>query len=71
MATFRNYPGVEDQAITGDEMKKHIDKDHLVAFDTREQLTGYVQGSPPHTPILNKIGVIVKTRNGITRPERF
>ena len=27
MATFRNYPGVEDQAITGDEMKKHIDKE--------------------------------------------
>ena len=38
-----------------------------MAFDSREQLTGYVEGSPPHTPILNKIGLIVKTRNGITK----
>ena len=67
MATFRNYPGVEDQTITGEEMEKHIDKEHLVAFDTREQLTGYVEGTPPLTPILNKIGLIVKTRNGVTK----
>ena len=60
MATFRNYPGVEDQAITGEEMDKHIEKGHLVAFDKREQLTGYVEGTPPLTPILNKIGLIVK-----------
>ena len=67
MATFRNYPGVEDQAITGEEMDKHIEKGHLVAFDKKEQLTGYVEGTPPRTPILNKIGLIVKTRNGITK----
>ena len=60
MATFRNYPGVEDQAITSDEMEKHIEKGHLVAFDKREQLTGYVEGTPPLTPILNKIGLIVQ-----------
>ena len=67
MATFRNYPGVEDQAITGEEMAKHIEKGHLVAFDKREQLTGYVEGTPPLTPILNKIGLIVNTRNGVTK----
>ena len=67
MATFRNYPGVEDQAITGEEMGKHIEKGHLVAFDKKEQLTGYVEGTPPRTPILNKIGLIVKTRNGTTK----
>jgi len=67
MATFWNYPGVEDQAITGEEMDKHIEKGHLVAFDKREQLTGYVEGTPPLTPILNKIGLIVKTRNGVTK----
>ena len=63
----KNYPGVENQAITGDEMKKHVDKDHLVAFNTFEQLTGFVEGKPSPTPILNKIGLIVKTRNGITK----
>ena len=66
-ATFKNYPGVENQAIACDEMKKHIDKEHLVAFNTFEQLTGFVEGKPPQTPILNKIGLIVKTRNGITK----
>ena len=66
-ATFKKIPGVENQAITGDEMKKHVDKDHLVAFNTFEQLTGFVEGKPPHTPIFNKIGLIVKTRHGITK----
>ena len=48
-------------------MSKHIEKEHLVAFNTFEQLTGFVEGKPPQTPILNKIGLIAKTRNGITK----
>ena len=43
-ATFKTYPGVKNQAITGDEMKKHVDKDHLVVFNTFERLTGFVEG---------------------------
>ena len=38
-----------------------------MAFNTFEQLTGFVEGKPAHTPILNKIGLLVKTRNGITK----
>ena len=45
--TFRNYPGVEDQAITGKEMGKHIEKGHVAAFSTFKQLTGFVEGKPP------------------------
>ena len=33
-ATFKNYLGVENQAIIGEEMEKHIGKDQLAAFDT-------------------------------------
>ena len=33
VATFKNYPGVENQAITSDEMEEHIDKEHLVFFE--------------------------------------
>ena len=58
-ATFSNYPGVEEQPVTEEEMTKHIDKEHVVAFNTVKQLTGFGEGKP----ILNKLGLIVKTRN--------
>ena len=35
----------------------------MVAFDTFEQLSGFVEGKP----ILNKIGLNIKTRNGVTK----
>ena len=38
-----------------------------MAFDSFEQLTGFVEGAPPQTPILNKIGLIIKKRNGVTK----
>ena len=66
-ATFRNYPGVEDQAVIGEKMGKHIEKDHVAAFSTFQQLTGFVKGTPPKTPILNKIGLTTKKRNGVTK----
>ena len=40
-----------------------MDKGHLLAFDTYEQLQEYVGGKP----VLRKLGLIVKTRNGITK----
>ena len=57
-ATFTNYPGVEEQPVTEDEMTKHIDKEHVVAFSTGKQLIGLVDGKP----ILNKLGLIVKSQ---------
>lgn len=63
-ATFKNYPDAENQAIIGGESEKHIEKDHLAAFDTFQQLTGFVEGTPPQTPISNNI---IKKRNGITK----
>ena len=44
-------------------MTKHVDEDHVVAFSSVQQLTGFVEGKP----ILNKLGLIVKTRNGVTK----
>ena len=61
--SFRNYPGVEDQVITETELQGHLDKGHLAAFDTHQQLQDYLGGKPG----LNKIGLIVKTRNGKTK----
>ena len=37
-ATFSNYPGVEEQPVTEEEMTKHIDKEHVVAFNIVKQL---------------------------------
>ena len=37
-----------------------MDKGHLIAFDTHEELSQYVGGEP----ILSKIGLIEKVRNG-------
>ena len=60
---FRNYPGVEDQNITDAELTAHLEKGHMVAFDTYAELSEFVD---LQEPILNKLGLIVKTRNGIT-----
>ena len=42
---------------------KHVDKDHVVAFNSVNQLIDSFEGKP----ILNKLGLIVKTRNGIIK----
>ena len=60
---FRNYPGVEEQEITAQELQQHLDKGHIAAFDTEEELVAHV--GEGH--VLNKLGLIVKTRNGITK----
>ena len=61
---FQNYPGVEEQAITDAELTSHLEKGHIMAFDTYAELCEFVD-SP--NPIMNKLGLIVKTRNGITK----
>ena len=43
-------------------MQNHIDKEHVVAFDTYPELVEYIGG----TPILSKLGIIEKIRNGVT-----
>ena len=60
---FKNYPGVEDQQITDDELAAHLDKHHIAAFDSLEELKEFVKGDCA----LNKLGLIVKTRNGVTK----
>ena len=60
-ATFRNYAGVEENVATETELQSHIDMQHIIAFDTCEELTEYVGGGKV---ILNKIGLIEKVRNG-------
>ena len=62
---FRNYPGVEEQQITDDELTAHLEKNHIAAFDTLEELKAYVDGDVA----LNKLGLIVKTRIGVTSIE--
>ena len=61
---FRNYPGVEEQDITDAELAAHLKKGHIVAFDTYAELAQFVDSDEP---ILNKLGLIIKTRNGITK----
>ena len=45
------------------ELTSHLDKGDLAAFDSYAELAEYVEGQP----IPNKLGLIVKTRNGITK----
>ena len=58
---FKNYLGVDEQAISDSELQAHLEKGHVVVFDTFEELSDSVDG----TPILNKIGLVLKTRNGV------
>ena len=60
---FQNYPGVESQERTETELQGHLDKRHLAALGTHEELSKLVGGEP----VLSKIGLIVKTRNNVTK----
>ena len=62
--TFQNYAGVEEQEITDAELTAHLAKGHIMAFNTYQELCDFVGSA---NPILNKLGLIVKTRNGITK----
>ena len=44
---FRNYPGVEEQEITDAELAAHLEKEHIVAFDTYAELAEFVQSDEP------------------------
>ena len=52
------------QAITDKELTTHLGKGHIAAFETKAELAEYVGGPPP---ILNKLGLIIKIRNGIKK----
>lgn len=60
---FRNYAGVEEHGITATELQEHIDKGHLVEVASYDELAAYVGGEP----VLNKIGLILKKRNGVAK----
>ena len=60
---FRNYSGVEEHEVTAAELQGHIDAGHLAEFDSYEELASYVGGKP----ILNKIGLIIKVRGGVSK----
>ena len=61
--SFRNYSGVEEHEVTATELQGHIDAGHLAEFDSYEELASYVGGKP----ILNKIGLIIKVRNDVSK----
>ena len=62
IATFNNYPGVESHQSTEPEMLNHIEKGHVSAFDSERELADHLGAQP----IMSKLGIIEKTRNGIT-----
>jgi hypothetical protein len=55
---------VEESEITKTEIQNHLDKGHLAAFNDLDELRKFVKGEP----IFNKLGLIIKTRNGVTKP---
>jgi hypothetical protein len=60
---FTNYSGVEAHEVTEAELSQHICKGHIEAFDSMEDLRARVCGDP----VLSKLGLIIKTRNGKTK----
>ena len=63
LENFRNYSGVEESEITETEIRSHLEKGHLVSFTSLDDLRKFVKGEP----ILNKLGLITKVRNGVTK----
>ena len=63
LANFRNYAGVEESETTETEIRAHLEKGHLMSFTSLDDLRNFVNGEP----ILNKLGLITKVRNGISK----
>jgi hypothetical protein len=61
--SFVNYSGVEQHEVTEAELMQHIAKGHIAAFNNIDELHRYVKGDP----VLSKLGLILKTRNNITK----
>ena len=62
--SFRNYDGVELDGTAEEEVKTHLQKKHLRAFDTVEELQAFLGGA---APILSKIGLIIKTKGNVRK----
>jgi len=58
-----NYSGVEDDDEVAEELQRLEAARYVRKFGTLEQATKYLKGAP----ILSKLGVIRKTRNGVTK----
>ena len=39
---FRNYHGVEEHAVTEEELQTHVDAGHLAEFDSFEDMSEFV-----------------------------
>ena len=60
---FANYTGVDDDETAEREIKAHLQKGHLKSFSSLDELRSFLG----EEPILNKIGLIVKSKNGKTK----
>ncbi len=54
---------VEEHAVTEEELAGHVRKGYIASFDTHAALSEFVGGEP----ILNKLGLVLKVRNGKTK----
>ena len=64
---FRNYHGVEEHPVTEEELQAHIDEGHLAEFDSYDELSAFVGGTPEEPAILSKLGLIIKIKNGVEK----
>jgi hypothetical protein len=55
---------VDEDGTAEKEVAEHLRKQHLKAFGTLDELRLFLNGAEP---ILNKIGLIIKTRNGVRK----
>ena len=60
---FASYSSVESDSDAWRQVRRLVDKGWLLEFDTLDQLKAFLGADP----ILSKFGLVVKTRNGITK----
>ena len=58
---FPNYAGVDSDDIASNEVVRHEGLGHVKVFDSLDELRLFLKGEEP---VLNKIGLIIKTRAG-------
>ena len=63
-SSFENYSGVESDDTAMHETKHQLNNNRLKSFDTLSDLREELKGEEP---VLNKIGIITRIREGVTK----
>ena len=58
---------ISTDPVTEEELQAHVDAGHLAEFDSYDELSAFVGGTPSEPAILSKLGLIIKMKGGVEK----